>query len=123
MAFSAGDLELHERMLKAWIETLRNEGYTIVSAALPEYVDKPKPIRGGPAPDLVAKDPENFVVVGEVKTSGDIDNAHTKLQLSNYGNAASKVLLLVPNDSLDVAVSAVESLECSTIEVWCHAVI
>ncbi len=120
MAFSPKDRETHQRMLKAWVETLRDEGYKVVSAALPEYVEKPKPVCGGPVPDLVAKDTNDFAVIGQVKTADDINNAHTRWQLRNYHRIGSKVMLLVPGKSLEEAVDTLASWECGSIEVWSH---
>lgn len=120
MAFSPENRDLHDRMLRAWVEALLENEYMVVTAALPEFVDKPRPVMGGPVPDVVAKDKDDFVVLGQVKTADDIENEHTRWQLQNYQRIGSRVLLLVPKKSLNDAVSAIESWDCGPIEVWSH---
>ena len=82
------------------------------------YPDKPWEI-GGKVPDVIAKDNDKeLLVLGEAKTADDINNDHTKDQLTAWSNQAmangkSKnvnvpIYLSVPKDHADAANAAIQ---------------
>ncbi len=85
---------LHDVMLRAWVDKLQREGYSIIAAALPGW-DRPEPV-GDSIPDLSGRNTMKRKVLGEVKVCSDLDNDHTKGQLEDYLSTGSEVLLLVP---------------------------
>jgi hypothetical protein len=121
MTFSLKDQEAHDSMLRTWVKTLQGSGYVDLSASLPEYVSKPQSVAGGSIPDLTARDPRNQRVIGEVKVSSDVDNAHTRGQLQDYLRTGSKVMLLVPASYLESTKRTLQSWNIGSVEVWSHS--
>jgi len=108
-------------MLRIWVKTLQGLGYVELSASLPEYLTKPQPVGGGSIPDLIARNPENHWVIGEVKVRDDVDNAHTRGQLQDYVRTGSKVMFLVPGSCLESTKRTLQSWNLGSVEVWSHS--
>jgi len=115
MQISKEDQELHNKMLRSWVNTLKNNGYTDFYVALPEF-SAPKKI-GKHIPDFTAKAPDGNSI-GEVKTCNDIDNDHTKEQLMDYSKTGSKVLLLVPESCLKLAQQKTNEWKLDNVKIW-----
>jgi hypothetical protein len=102
MELSKADKEIHDQMLRDWIQGFKNEHYTQICAALPDSRDQPMKV-GNSIPDLTALNRAGIQAIGEVKTCNDIDNDHTRGQLNDYLKTRSLVMLLVPNTCLSSA--------------------
>lgn len=117
MELSKADQEQHDKMLKSWIDKHQRDGYTNIRAALPGLPNQPEPI-GNSIPDMTAKSPDNRMVIGEVKTCGDLDNDHTQKQLGDYVATRNKVMLLVPVSCQPIAKQVVQAWGFAAIEIW-----
>ncbi len=102
MEISKADQEEHDKMLRRWASDLTEQGYTQMCLALPD-VGRTTVQIGQHVPDLTAIDPQGRGVIGEVKTANDIDNDHTKEQLTDYLSTRRHVMLLVPSDQKALA--------------------
>lgn len=74
----------HDRLVNSLVSALQKEGYTISSAALQGY-SQPHKI-GRHEPDIIGKDPNGLVILGEAKTSDDIDTERSREQYLDFSN-------------------------------------
>jgi hypothetical protein len=112
---------MHDKMLRSWITPLQAEpyGYTNVLVDLPGTNERPAQV-GTSIPDLTAMTRNRERVIGEVKTSNDIDNDHTRGQLSDYARTGAKIMLLVPKDSKPIADQVCQKWGFGQVQVWTY---
>lgn len=121
MELSKVDRDMHDQMLRDWIEGFRKEHYTHICAALPDSRDQPMKM-GNSFPDLTALNRAGIQVIGEVKTCNDIDNDHTRDQLKDYLKTQSLVMLLVPKSCSGRAKLALANWGLNEVELKDHTV-
>lgn len=74
----------HDRLVNSLVLALQKEGYTILSASLDGY-SQPHRI-GRHEPDIIGKDANGLVILGEAKTSDDIDTERSREQYLDFSN-------------------------------------
>lgn len=120
MELSKADRDMHDQMLRYWIEEFRKEHYTHICAALPDSRNQPMRM-GNSIPDLTALNRAGFQIIGEVKTCNDIDNDHTRDQLKDYLKTQSFVVLLVPKSCFDQAKLVLGKWDLNQVELKEHS--
>lgn len=83
-----GETDLHRRLvlsLASLIRERRSGSWFLFLDATDEDSQGCPPILGSSCPDLYAREiPNSHLVIGEAKTSRDLDNPHTEKQLGEY---------------------------------------
>ena len=82
MAESAEHMRYVEQIV-SYLETIPNCLDELIEADLPNYSGRTSKVLGIYYPDVYYRD-NNMIIIGEAKTENDIENIHTKSQLTAY---------------------------------------
>lgn len=77
-------MDLHQRLVNALISAFQNKGYSILRAVGGAYPDPYK--IGRHEPDIIAKDNNGLLIIGEAKISEDLQAERSKEQLLDFSN-------------------------------------
>ena len=77
-------MDLHQRLVNALISAFQSRGYTILRAVGGTYTEPYK--IGRHEPDIIAKDNNGLLIIGEAKRSEDLFSETTKEQLIDFSN-------------------------------------
>lgn len=77
-------MDLHQRLVNALISAFQNKGYSILRAVGGVYPDPYK--IGRHEPDIIAKDNNGLLIIGEAKISEDLQAERSKEQLLDFSN-------------------------------------
>lgn len=116
---SGQDKANHDNLVRAVISRMKQAGYTIRSADLPEHSQKPGQY-GDHQPDVEARDWVGQTVLGEVELCSDIGRDHPTSQMRAFGRHY-KLILGVPTTCVNEArnwVSRESAQRNLNVEVW-----
>ena len=75
----------HQRLVRALVNHFqKNLGFTIIGAALPDYHEPPK--QGDYIPDLLARDQNGTLQIGEAELGNEIYSEQTEKQFREFSN-------------------------------------
>lgn len=77
-------MDLHQRLVNALISAFQNKRYSILRAVGGSYPDPYK--IGRHEPDIIAKDNNGLLIIGEAKISEDLQAERSKEQLLDFSN-------------------------------------
>lgn len=77
-------MDLHQRLVNALLSAFQNKGYSILRAVGGVYPDPYK--IGRHEPDIIAKDNNGLLIIGEAKISEDLQAERSKEQLLDFSN-------------------------------------
>lgn len=77
-------MDTHTRLVNALISAFKNKGYTITRATITGYSEPYK--IGRYEPDIIAKDSQGLLIIGEAKKGEDLFVEKTKEQFMDFSN-------------------------------------
>lgn len=77
-------MDLHQSLTNALISAFQNRGYTILKAVGGVYIEPYK--IGRHEPDIIAKDNNGLLIIGEAKIGEDLFSERTKEQFLDFSS-------------------------------------